>query len=194
MRYPSLSLSGRMRSGKDTLAAYLIANYGYRKMSFAGPLKIEVAKAVGVHPGALDNEPLRSQIRQVLQVYGTQFRRAQDPDYWVKQARSEVSAKQFLHPERPIVFTDARFPNELDMLKGEGFKLILIDMSESNVRDYLRKRQNNSPEEINRMLSHASETAWQAAEFDFTIDSRPAMFESLYRQMRRVIGATEVKI
>ena len=181
-----------MRSGKDTLATYLIANYGYRKMSFAGPLKIEVARAIGVHPGALDNEPLRSQIRQVLQVYGTQFRRAQDPDYWVKQARSEVSAKQSLHPERPIVFTDARFPNELDMLKGEGFKLVLVDMSESNVRAYLLR--GFTSKEIDLMLSHSSETAWQEAEFDFTIDSQPREFKPLYRQVRKVIGATEVKI
>jgi len=55
--------------------------------------------------------------RQVLQWWGTEYRRAQDADYWVKQAEAWISSVWgiFQYPEqRPQFFvnTSVRFPNE----------------------------------------------------------------------------------
>lgn len=43
-----VSLSGKARSGKDTLADYLIANKGFTKVSFAGPLKELTSQAFNI--------------------------------------------------------------------------------------------------------------------------------------------------
>lgn len=91
---PSIGLAGYMRSGKDTIADYLIANYGYTRLGFAHALKEEVARGVGCTPADLDEEPLRSQVRPVLQVWGTEFRRAQDSNYWVRQAEQKIEARR----------------------------------------------------------------------------------------------------
>lgn len=48
--------------------------------------------------------------RPYLQLYGTEFRRAVDPDYWVK-----LAAKRMKYGKR-YVFTDVRYQNEADLI------------------------------------------------------------------------------
>ena len=90
MKLPNIGLCGYMRSGKDTIADYLIEQYGYKRFGMADALKEEVARGVGCPPAELNQEPLRSQVRPVLQVWGTEFRRAQDSSYWVAQAEQKI--------------------------------------------------------------------------------------------------------
>jgi hypothetical protein len=57
--------------------------------------------------------------RQILQWWGTQYRRAIDPDYWVRQ----LTAKLEYHMdegERHFVITDCRFDNEVFALRARG--------------------------------------------------------------------------
>lgn len=63
--------------------------------------------------------------RQILQWWGTDYRRAQDPNYWVKRAHEFVKAMHFLppYPElRPALFveTGTRFENEREWIKALG--------------------------------------------------------------------------
>jgi hypothetical protein len=162
-----LGLAGKARSGKDTVAAELVRNYGFLQFSFSDALYREVAEAYGVpvenlqHPGlkdmshdwmALDqcsdeafrevavhllpallsaagqvgwfeSRPLSP--RWVLQTWGAEYRRAQDPDYWLKQADAWLLAqhKAWRHPEqRPMYFvnTSVRFPNEQAWVHAKG--------------------------------------------------------------------------
>lgn len=64
-------------------------------------------------------------VRRILQWWGTEYRRAQDPDYWTKAWERKVSGYdlQKLH----ILVDDVRFINELKMLKGLAAKIIKID-------------------------------------------------------------------
>jgi len=60
--------------------------------------------------------------RWILQVWGTEYRRAQDPNYWVDQAEQWVEAMYSFpqYPEhRPQLFvnTSVRFPNEHAWIK-----------------------------------------------------------------------------
>ncbi len=63
--------------------------------------------------------------RQVLQWWGTEFRRAQDPDYWLKQATAWLNRVRdgVDYPEhRPQFFvnTSVRFPNEQEWVHAQG--------------------------------------------------------------------------
>lgn len=49
--------------------------------------------------------------RQILQWWGTEYRRAQDPDYWVNKAHDEIAALHMCGRER-FVISDCRFQNE----------------------------------------------------------------------------------
>lgn len=120
-----IGLHGPARSGKDTIADYLVATYGFMKFAFSDALYREVANAYGLPDEsllrgdatkdnttprmALDrcNDPVFSELarsaileahqglafprsiglspRWVLQQWGTEYRRAQNPDYWVEQ-------------------------------------------------------------------------------------------------------------
>lgn len=63
--------------------------------------------------------------RQILQWWGTEYRRAQDENYWVKRVHEFVKAMHFLppYPElRPALFveTGTRFENEREWIKALG--------------------------------------------------------------------------
>lgn len=61
--------------------------------------------------------------RQILQCWGTEYRRAQDPDYWTKQARERIE-QLMIEGERQgytrIVITDCRFDNEAATVRALG--------------------------------------------------------------------------
>ena len=122
-----IGLTGRARSGKDTVADYLVEKHGFEKASFAGPLK-QVARAVNPilgmdvrHPGHLIrmNEALEyltedqvkelyPEYRRFLQTLGTDGIRAIDPEFWVNAAVDQVRRTR----KDRVVFTDTRFMNE----------------------------------------------------------------------------------
>lgn len=64
-------------------------------------------------------------VRRILQWWGTEYRRAQDPDYWTKAWERKASAydPQKLH----ILVDDVRFINELKMLRNLGARIVKIE-------------------------------------------------------------------
>lgn len=104
-----------------------------RRYAFADELKVEVfdfAQAIALHEKIIPDgfhEPFEhriyskeekvafinrnkksSELRGVLQWWGTEFRRAQDPDYWVKKTVTRINEEK----PQVAVITDMRFPNE----------------------------------------------------------------------------------
>ncbi len=187
---PHIGLCGYMRSGKDTIADYLIENYGYTRFGFAQALKEEVARGVGCTVEELNEEPLRSQVRPVLQIWGTEFRRGQDPNYWISQADQKISRHQSRFG-RPIVFNDVRFQNEIDLLRERGFLIIRIDMSVEDVLVY-QEAHGEAREVTLARLEHASEREWQAAEFDVVIPSVRGDMQGLYNAIGDVVQEYDV--
>lgn len=181
MALPSISVSGWMRSGKDTIANYLIERYGYKRLSFAGPLKREVARGIGCAPEDLDEEPLRSQVRRVLQVWGTEFRRGQDDLYWVRQTEKDIDSQA-----GPFTIADARFINELAMLRRRGFLLVKVDMPVEQVIEYLHE-QGWQEHDIHERLNHPSEQQWQTVDFDIVIPSIRGNIQGLYDAIEEVL-------
>lgn len=54
-----IALSGWKRSGKDTVADYLVANFGAKRIGFADPLKNSVAAQFGIDRASIDNPELK---------------------------------------------------------------------------------------------------------------------------------------
>jgi hypothetical protein len=64
-------------------------------------------------------------IRRILQWWGTEYRRAQDPDYWTKAWGRKV--EQFDPTRINILVDDVRFVNELAVIKAHGGLMIKIE-------------------------------------------------------------------
>lgn len=139
----TIGVCGYAQSGKDTVANWLVEHHGFVKRSFADALRDDVwimnpivswyrneaswdpwspityQSAVRTH--GYEEAKLRyPEIRRILQVYGTEVRRAEDPDVWLNRFTQWVQA----HPEHErIVVPDVRFPNESDKVT----RLIRVD-------------------------------------------------------------------
>jgi hypothetical protein len=134
-----IGLSGYARSGKDTIASYLIDNHGYTKRAFADPIReslvrlnpsIEVTGMGGRIPLAtavrfLGWEALKSdypEVRQLLQQMGTEVGREMfGESFWVDQAFKQI-------PDgASVVFSDVRYRNEADAIKQNGGEVWRIE-------------------------------------------------------------------
>lgn len=118
-----IGISGKARSGKDTLADVLSLALDWATAAFADALKVEWYKQSGLPPSepgiieAVDREKLKcADVRQQL-IYLGQKRREEDPLYWVK--RVDIS--------RPCIVSDVRFPNEAQYLIENGFFMVRIE-------------------------------------------------------------------
>lgn len=134
-----IGISGKIGTGKSSVAEAI----GFERKSFASFLREEVSRFLGCLPEwtkenkesrfRLPHETLQKlkvdtpekdilTVREILQRWGTDYRRAQDPDYWVKQMRAFASSR----PE-PLVIDDVRFPNEAELVHELGGLLVRIE-------------------------------------------------------------------
>jgi hypothetical protein len=136
-----IGLAGRMGAGKDTVAA-LLRMRGYERIAFADALKAEVVAAIEsrsfpeilwkehpdiaaiIHTGAATPEsvttrPYLSWMRVLLQWWGTEYRRTQDPLYWIQRLAESV------HSEHYSV-SDVRFANEAGFIQSIGGEVWLV--------------------------------------------------------------------
>lgn len=139
-----IALCGAAGAGKDTVADMLPA----RKLAFADALYREVAEAWGVEQHVLrcretKETPLDSlemqrcadgdfcfgpryrelwhsprSPRQILQWWGTEYRRGQNPNYWIDRMVETLAAEA-----GSVVITDVRFPNEAALVRQLGGQL-----------------------------------------------------------------------
>lgn len=126
---PLIGIAGRARSGKDTVANFIIAAIGGYRYSFADPIramlaplgvdmndpywqarKEDVIPALGVSP------------RRMMQTLGTEWgRNLINPDLWL------VMAHQRLLRNGPgMVISDVRFENEAAWIRKHGGRIIHV--------------------------------------------------------------------
>lgn len=124
---PLIGLSGRAGAGKDLLASHL-APFGYVRVAFADPLR-EMALAIdpligdGLHLASYldlvswDAAKKDPEVRRFLQRLGTEGVRAFfGADTWVRLAEERIAGLG----DVPVVVTDVRYPNEVDMVRRLG--------------------------------------------------------------------------
>lgn len=121
-----IGMSGKRGVGKTTAANYLVQNYRFKKVSFAEKLK-ETAKLMFPFTDydfstAAKEKPYKNYpwtVREFLINLGA-FARFHDSDYWVKAVGLDKMAGR-------IVIDDVRFPNEVEILKGLGAKIVRLE-------------------------------------------------------------------
>lgn len=122
-----IGFSGKSGAGKSTAAQYLIKQYGFTKISLAGPIKIA---ADSLFPGLSSyakEVPFRNYDwtpREFLVNLGALLR-FHDPAYWLRLCIIEMRDNNGKY-----VVDDVRFHNEVDGLKRMGGKIVRINRFE----------------------------------------------------------------
>jgi adenosyl cobinamide kinase/adenosyl cobinamide phosphate guanylyltransferase len=141
-----IGLSGYARSGKDTVAQYLVENYGYERIAFADPIKnlLLEMNPILYNGGRLsslvrdygwDVAKANSEVRRLLQSLGLGARTVLNEDIWVSNAMLNM-----MDITKNYVVTDVRFKNEAEMIKslyGEVWRVkrIGVDAVNSHVSE-----------------------------------------------------------
>lgn len=134
-----LGLTGAMRSGKDTVAAYLTEQYGFERLAFADALKglalsvnpLIVTPVYGddwrlrdaVEEQGWDEAKKNPEVRRILQELGTGVR-GLSPHFWVDYLVEEIDDLDAAGCD--IVITDVRFPNEADRIVALGGLIVEV--------------------------------------------------------------------
>ncbi len=138
-----IAICGLHGAGKDTIGDYLVGVRGFKKMSFADALKDAVAAIFGWDRDALNGltpetrawrespDEFWSQAlgtivtpRVILQMVGTHlFRDNFHRDIWMLTIKRRLVD---LVEGQNVVITDCRFPNEMEMLREMGARIIHV--------------------------------------------------------------------
>lgn len=131
-----IGLAGKARSGKDTAASYLAAQYALLSYAFADPLKTALAQLFGLTSahleGALKELPLPDigkSPRELMQLLGTEWARDMvHRDLWLLLAKQNISAQldgdQSHH--NGVIIRDVRFENEAQWIRSQGGVVVHI--------------------------------------------------------------------
>lgn len=121
-------ISGRLGSGKTTLATRLSQFYHMPVMAFADVIRYQVSDLVGVSVEEMKTDPsMKASMRPILQALG-QFRREYDgDDYWARELGGMMSLGD--DTTNRYIVDDMRFPMELDVMREIYPELIHIHLS-----------------------------------------------------------------
>ena len=192
-----IAICGFQGSGKDTLADILVNKHCFIKFSFASATKDVVSSLFGwdrimLEGNTLEYREKRNIVdtwwseklsipnftpRMALQMIGTDlFRKKFFDEIWV----SIVERKIIENIDKNIVISDCRFPNEINMVKKYGAKLIHIYRKLPHCfYDYKYDDNiNKEKHEYNDILKlHESETSWIKSDFDLEINNNDTINE-----------------
>jgi hypothetical protein len=137
-----IAFLGIKRSGKDTAGDLLVNEYGFKRSSFAKPLKDGIANIFDFSEEQINGE-LKEVIddrwgvspREVLQIFGTDIMQYTLPQllpalndvgrkFWVKRFMLWYNKEGY---DKNIVITDVRFQHEVDTIIELGGIIIKIE-------------------------------------------------------------------
>lgn len=115
-----IAIIGQARSGKDTVAKYLVKKYGYTEFKFS----------TGIHDviNLIRGEQKSYKQRKELQEVGQGLRKALGADIWIDYTLRKIP--DYLSR---VVISDCRQENEYHRLKAEGFIFIEV-ISDREIR------------------------------------------------------------
>lgn len=190
-----IGLGGALRSGKDTAADYLVAEYGYVKLGMSDQLALAlytlnpiillrtaeeqalVGRGQRLHMryqeivdavGYVKAKEL-PEVRALLQRLGTDVgRNLIHPNVWADITRRAITEQQ--RQGHNVVLTGVRYPNELDMLHRLYAATVYIDRQD---------------EHSAAARGHSSETSLKPSDFQQVIHN-VGTIEQLHRMIEDV--------
>lgn len=214
-----LSVTGLQGSGKDTIADYLVKKHNYTQISFAGTLKDILAVIFGWDREMLEGKTKEArEARNVVDKWWST--RLNIPDFTPRKALTLIGTdvlrnhfndnlwiycleKKLTSIEGDIIISDARYLNELNMLKKIGCKTLNVIRGplpnwwgsalkynrysgfEKYVYNFYLKYVDKDPNFVNLNI-HSSEWEWIGYNFDYTLYNDKGI-EHLYDQVEIVI-------
>lgn len=207
-----VGITGKAGSGKDTIADRLIARHGFKKMSFAGPLKevlLKMDPIIGMDPhspgftiklsaalkecGGEDGvKKLFPEYRRLLQKLGTEGIRSIDEQFWIKAAAKMIMAEP---NDSRLVFTDCRFPNEAKAIQEAGWRSNVLPLPGPTAELWTVHRNTARPGEVVEV--HESEKYIGHMGEDYVIDNNHSLqmlHSAVYSRAMDLIEVEQVKL
>lgn len=184
-----IGICGFQGVGKDTFSNYLVNNFDFKKFSFAAATKDVLSIIFGWDRSLLEGDTLESRTfretidpwwseklsipdltpRKVLQMVGTDlFRKHFNNEIWVHIVEKKIIELLKKNSSEKIIVSDCRFPNEINMLKKFGCKIIHIHRNLPEWFDNYKEGNNC----IEASKLHISETAWIREDFNYSISNK----------------------
>jgi hypothetical protein len=167
-----IGIAGRMHAGKDTAGDYLCAVHNFKRFAFADALKKGVKEMAGLTHDQCWGESkdtvddfLGVPPRKLMRDVGMFMRDTYGDDFWARN----LIRYSTLYPDRDIVITDVRFPNEAALIRNLGGYIVRIW----------------KPSTMNEIVQHVSEHQ------DFHSDDlvhNDSSYGELYRQFDEILN------
>lgn len=126
-----IGISGKLKSGKDTVTEIIMAHRPYTKVKFANKLKQMIAVLIDCPEHLLEDQEFKETPlgnnwgnltpRTLLQTLGTDWGRKLYENMWV------AATMAGLHPDVDYIINDVRFPNEVEAIRKAGGIIVRID-------------------------------------------------------------------
>ena len=135
-----IGLTGYAGTGKDTVRA-MLEDTGFTGFAFAEPIRgmlRELMTSSGIDDRYMDEREFKEaaipelgvSYRQIAQTLGTEWGRAQAPDFWLRIANSLMS-EQIALGGTHFVVSDVRFANEAQWVRDHGGVIWRVERPEA---------------------------------------------------------------
>lgn len=191
LKHIKIALTGKMRSGKDTV-------YGILRDEFEAPSLGKAQVDQYTFGGRLKHfahelfpdELSKGKPRKLYQEFG-QLMRQIDPNVWINQVHKEISQAEVVDEHDSIVvsiITDLRQPNEYKYCRDNGFHIIRIKASDETRMARMKADGDNVSLGD---LKHETETYVDSYDVDYEIDNDSLSSSSIYNielQVEKIVA------
>lgn len=186
----TVALIGPQGAGKTTLAELLVEHRGYRRHGIADGIRrvLQMAYREGVSKGeTIDLQRFSGKVtltgRELMQELGMALRDV-DLHFWLRVWSEGYS--QLWQNGVPVVVDDVRLPSEVQMLRVIEPSIAIVRVhADAEVRRERRAGEYTGTGDI-------TETGWEGAAFDATIDTTACTVQEAYAALVAAIdGGSE---
>jgi dephospho-CoA kinase len=178
-----IALTGKLRSGKDTVANHLYIRHSFNRVAFGDALK---KNAHATFPWVSEF----SKPRALYQKFGQLMRQEFDEDVWIKHAEQAVKGAIDFNvntgAERVgVVLTDVRQPNEVAWCRKNGFTIIRVTAPDE---DRLWRAKLAGDDFTEADLDHETESHIDSFDCDYEIHNDGSLAD-LQRKVDEIMEA-----
>jgi dephospho-CoA kinase len=175
-----VALTGEMRSGKDTVAKYLIEEHGFKRFAFGDGIR---KTAQRLFPDRFEAE---KKPRQLLQEFGQSCVRI-DKNVWVNYLFKEMLWEGIDPVVDNVVITDLRQPHEYEKLVESGFTIVRV-----NTKPAIRRQRIEQAGEYvsDEQFNHETEQHIRNFEVDWELDNNGTPEELIIQTKNMIMNLT----